>query len=252
MRKIFFLFIIFFSVSVVPKSVEASEPSVINVQSGESIQTKCLDVVQAGDKCVISPGIYNESLILKNSGSILSPIELVCETEKTCTINSGSNRTVETRNNTHYYTIDGMRFIGTANNEYGTLYFGQGTVWSASQKDLGNNGFIIRNCYVEGNLKFYGHDNLVENCEFNGKNFWQNGVSDWYASSYNNTYRNNTIYGYPNRGIWSMQYTDNIIIEGNKIYDSGKCIDTDGAGYPVTNHTIRNNTFINCDMEIRT
>ncbi len=212
---------------------------------------KCLNMVKAGEMCEVASGIYNESLTIKNSGVATAPVTLRCATQKGCTVNSGSEKTIVTTNNVHYYIIDGFRFISTANTgNLATLYFGQGTTWSATDKTLGNNGFIVRNCYVEGNLKYYGHDNLVENCEFNGKNYWENGVQDWYATSYNNTYRNNNIYGYSNRGIWSMDRTDNIVIDGNNIHDSGKCVDADGAGTPVTRFLIKNNSFTNCDMGI--
>lgn len=220
----------------------------ITVSPGESIQTTCLNVVQPGDTCVINAGTYNEALKLKTSGTQSSPITLICATPKGCTINSGTNKTLVTSNHTHYYTIEGFRFIATGVTDHATLYFGEGTTWSKNDKTLGNNGYIFRNNYVEGNILFYGHDNLVERCELNGKNIWNDGITDWYASSYNNTYRNNKIYDYKVRSIWTMQYTDNILIEGN---DVNNHIDCDGAGHPVTRCIVKNNYIHDAGMGIQ-
>ncbi|MBL0345492.1 right-handed parallel beta-helix repeat-containing protein [Candidatus Villigracilis affinis] len=210
---------------------------------------KCLNIVVAGDTCLVTAGTYNESLTLKTSGTVSLPITVKCAAVGACTVNSGNAQTLGTSNHTHYYTFDGLRFISAVVTSQATLYFGQGTVWSKNDKTLGNNGFILRNCYVEGDVKFYGHNNLVENCEFNGKNIWNNGITDWYATSYDNTYRNNFIHGYKVRSIWSMQYTDNILIEGNTIVDGH--IDCDGAGHPVTRCNVRNNIIHDAGMGIQ-
>ena len=210
---------------------------------------KCLNIVVAGDTCLVTAGTYNESLTLKTSGIVSLPITVKCAAVGACTVNSGNAQTLGTSNHTHYYTFDGLRFISAVVTSQATLYFGQGTVWSKNDKTLGNNGFILRNCYVEGDVKFYGHNNLVENCEFNGKNIWNNGITDWYATSYDNTYRNNFIHGYKVRSIWSMQYTDNILIEGNTIVDGH--IDCDGAGHPVTRCNVRNNIIHDAGMDFK-
>ncbi len=209
---------------------------------------KCLNVVTAGDTCVVRQGTYNESLKLKTGGTASLPITIKCAVSKTCTVHSGNAQTLVSGNHTHYYIIDGLRFISTAVNNQATLYFGQGTVWSKDDKTMGNNGFILRNCYVEGDVKFYGHNNLVEKCELNGKNLWSNGITDGYAASYDNIYRNNVIHDYKVRSIWTVQYTDNILIEGNEVDGH---IDCDGAGHPVTRCYVRNNIIHDAEIGIQ-
>ena len=206
---------------------------------------RCLDILQAGDTCTVLAGTYNESLTLRTSGTASQPITLKCETARACTVNSGNVQTLGTSNRTHYYTIDGLRFIGTAVTSEATLYFGQGTVWSATDETLGNDGFILRNCYIEGDVKFYGHNNLVENCELNGMGIWSNGITDGYATSHDNVYRNNLVYGYTFRGIWSTNATNNVLIEGNTIHDVVYGIDCDGAGVPVNHCSVVNNLVYN-------
>ncbi len=231
----------------IPSSVSART---ISVSPGESIQTQCLNVVVPGDTCEIQPGTYSITtpLTLKVSGTQTAPITLKCATIMGCTINSGTSKTLVTSNQTHYYTIENFRFIASSVTPHATLYFGEGTTWSKSDKTLGNNGYIFRNNYVEGNMLFYGHDNLVENSELNGKNIWNDGITDWYASSYNNTYRHNKIYDYKVRSIWTMQYTDNILIEDN---DVNNHIDCDGAGHPVTRCIVKNNRIHDAGMGIQ-
>jgi parallel beta helix pectate lyase-like protein len=209
---------------------------------------KCLNVIQPGETCMIAAGAYNESLTLITSGTVSLPIRLTCQPVGACTVNSGAAQTLGTSNHTHYYTIDGLRFIGTAVTSQATLYFGQGTVWSPTDETLGNNGFILRNCYIEGNVRFYGHNNLVENCELNGKGIWSDGLIDGYATSHHNTYRNNLIHHYTFRGIWTMQQTDHIWIEDNTVHHVAHGIDTDGAGVPVTYITVLNNHVYNAGL----
>ncbi len=198
---------------------------------------KCLDRVLPGGTCEIMAGTYYESLILRTSGTENARITIRNYNGQTVTVNSGSGKTLVTGGRIHYYTIDGLRFIASytspGQGDY-TIKF-SANIWDGeANRDGGNNGFILRNCYVEGSIQFYGHNNLVENCELNGKNNWVNGLVDNFAASHDNIYRNNVIHEYKNRGIWTMQNTDNILIEANLIYNTGgRGIDCDGAWIPI-------------------
>jgi hypothetical protein len=206
---------------------------------------KCLDVIQPGQTCQAAAGTYSESLTLKTSGTASQPITLTCASPGACTVNSGAAQTLGTSNHTHYYTFDGIRFIGTAVTSEATIWMGQGAPFSRTD-DIGNHGYIFRNCYIEGNMKFYGHGILVENCELNGKNLWQDAIWERDGTSHDNTYRNNLIYNYKRRGVWSMSHTNNPLVEGNTIHDIGLYgINFDGAGYPVTNGNAINNRVYN-------
>lgn len=212
---------------------------------------KGLNTVQPGDTCTIRGGTYNEALVLVQSGTSSAPITIQNYTGETVTINSGTSKAVRTNGRKHYYTFNGLRIISTHTvyDSYGADYsldFQDG-IWDGNTDPTGgNNGFIIRNCYIEGAIRIYGHNVLVENCELNGKSLWGNGIWECYAPSHDNIYRKNTIYGYSSRGIWSMQYTSNVLIANNIIHDSGNMgIDCDGAGHPVYYSTVRNNTIYN-------
>jgi len=85
----------------------------------------------------------------------------------------------------------------------------------------------------------------MENCELNGKNIYNNAIMDNFATSFGNIYRNNTIYNYIIRAIWSMNSTDNIVIDGNTIHNVQHGIDCDGAAIPVTRCKVTNNHIYN-------
>jgi hypothetical protein len=182
---------------------------------------------------------------LRRSGTQAARITLRNRAGQVVTVNSGNGKSLVTGGRVHFYTIEGLRFIASYVVrdlwDY-TLNFGS-NIWDGeTDKDGGNNGFILRDCYVEGAVQFYGHNNLVENCELNGKNNWSNGLVDHFAASHDNIYRNNNVHDYKVRGIWSMQYTDDIVIEGNTVHHNGEQgIDCDGAGDPVYRCYVRNN-----------
>jgi hypothetical protein len=214
---------------------------------------RCLDVVEPGDTCLIREGTYYESLVLRTGGTEGERITIQNYNGETVTINSGTARTLRTDGRRDSYTFDGLRFITTGsggNGDEGSLSFGNG-VWDGnSTKTGGNNGFILRNCYVEGAVSFYGHGNMVENCELNGKRRWDNGIWDRSGVSYDNVYRNNRVHGYTRRGIWTMEHTENILIENNTIYDVGQMgIDCDGAGSPVYDCRVIGNTIYDIGPE---
>ncbi|MCK9618699.1 MAG: right-handed parallel beta-helix repeat-containing protein, partial [Lentimicrobiaceae bacterium] len=240
-------------------------PNGSNSNNGTSVGTpfltiqKSLDVAIAGDTVNIMAGTYPEALVLKTTGSSSARITVRNYNGASVTVSSGNSKALRAGGRRHYYVFDGLRFItdhmvydAPYDNDF-TLDF-KDVIWDGNTTDAGNCGFIVRNCYVEGAIRIYGHGILVENCELNGKSLWRNGIMDGYTSSHDNIYRRNTIYGYKDRGVWSMQYTDNILIEENIIHDiynpsNGNSIqagvDCDGAGHPVTRCIVRKNTIYN-------
>lgn len=251
---IFFTVLICFG-AFVPLSYSATYYVATNGRDGDpgasefpfrTIQ-KCLGVVQPGGSCVVRAGTYYEALVLKTSGTNPSRITLQNYSGETVTVNSGDEKALRTDGRRHYYTIDGLRFISNhvnyGDNEY-SIDFEDGVWDGATDPNGGNNGFIVKNCYIEGMIHFYGHYNTVENCELNGKSLWGNGIYDNFAASHHNTYRKNTIYNYRVRGVWTMQSTDSVVIEDNTIHDiGGGGIDCDGAAHPIYNSVVRGNTI---------
>lgn len=217
---------------------------------------KGLNTLQPGDTCIIRGGTYNEALVMGQSGTSTAPITIVNYTGETITINSGSSKALRTGGNKHYYTIDGIRFISshTVFDAYGgdyTLDFGDGVWGGDTDPNAGNNGFILRNCYIEGAIYIYGHYNLVENCELNGKSIWGNGIWERSAASHHNIYRKNTVYDYVTRGIWSMQNTTSVLIQGNTVHGTGaQAINCDGALHPTYSCTVRGNTVYNAQIGV--
>lgn len=247
-------------VTVAPSPTFAHRETVYYVATnGDNAQTgtleqpwltiqKCLDQAQPGDTCEILGGVYNEALVLKTSGTESARITLKKHANEAVTVNSGSKKTIVSGGRVSYYTIDGLRLIANftpADQSDVSIDLGKGVSFSRTDKTSGNHGFIVRNCYIEGAIHFYGHANLLENCEINGKNIYQNAVIDDYATSYDNVYRSNTIYAFVVRGIWSKEATHNILIEGNIIHDIQHGIDCDGAAVPVTNCQVIGNHIYN-------
>jgi len=211
---------------------------------------KGLDALQAGDTCYVRGGTYSEGLVLKQSGTSTARITVKNYNGETVTVSSGNVQAIRTGGRRHYYTIEGFRFISNyvtySNGKKYSLDFEDG-IWDGfTDSNGGNNGFILKNCYIEGSVHFYGHYNVMENCELNGRSQWSDGLFESFAPSHHNIYRNNKVYKYTNRGIWSMQWTDSVTIENNVIHDTGNMgIDCDGAGHPVYNSVVRGNTIYN-------
>jgi len=209
-----------------------------------------LNAAKPGDVIIVRAGVYNESLTTKISGTADKPITLKCETPLACTINSGAANTLFSRYN--YYIIDGFRLISSkgGGQNVSTIDIDSGVWLGIQSRDAGAAGLTFRNCYVEGSLHFYGHHMTVEGCEFNGRKLYAQAIYDKFGTSHDNIYRNNVVHDYTMRGIWTMQWTDNILIEGNTLYNIGNnsgldtvAIDCDGAGNPVYRCIVRNNTI---------
>ena len=215
-------------------------------QPWKTIQ-KCLELVQPGGTCEINSGTYYESLVLKHSGTQANPISLLAN--GLVTVDSGNLRSLVTNGQIGYYRIERFRFISTLIAD-DTVSFGYNYWGDGHTAERGNDGFSLRNCYVEGGIYFYGSDNLVENCELNGRGLIVNGITERSQPSENNTFRNNSIHDYTRRGGWSLQMTDNTSWESNTFYNIAKTgggagIDCDGAGIPVHRCNIKNNLFYN-------
>ena len=206
---------------------------------------KCLNSVHPGDTCLISSGTYNEALIIKTTGLSGSPITIKAQGD--VVVNSGGSKSLVTSGNMGYYIIDGLDFISSATGTSNTdtsISFAYGFWGDGHTAERGNDGFTLRNCYIEGSVYFYGSENLVENCELNGKKRWQTGIIERSQPSENNIFRNNIIHDYTGRGGWSLQMTDNTLWQNNTIYSNGQMgIDCDGAGYPVYRCNLIGNTI---------
>jgi parallel beta-helix repeat protein len=213
-------------------------------QPWKTIQ-KCIDSVHPGDTCKILSGTYDEALILKTSGTAEGPIMLKCVYRRECIVNSGGLKTLATKGQIHHYIIEGFKFIANYNPS------DQIDTSINLQFQEGNDNFILRDNYIEGAVTVLGRDNLVESNELNGKGLWSNGIIDWYGASHDNIHRNNIIHDYTKRGIWLGQKTDNILIEGNTIFDVGHFgVDCDGAGSLINRCRVRNNIIYNVDIGI--
>jgi hypothetical protein len=221
-------------------------------QPWKTIQ-KCLNTVKAGDTCNVLSGTYAEALTIKVTGTPTARITLLCN--GLCTVNSGASRTIATSGAISYYTIDGFRLLSTLVNSAGdpmsaSVSFSYNFWGDGHTFERGNDGFILRNCYVEGAVYFYGSDNLVENCELNGRGLVPNGLTERSQPSENNVFRNNIIHDYTIRAGWSLQMTDNTLWTGNTIYNVGEGIDCDGAGSAVYGCNITNNLIYNSTGEV--
>lgn len=221
-----------------------------NLNSPFKTVQKALGFVKAGDTINIRGGTYNESIKLMTSGTAQAPITIQNYNNETVTINSGGSQTLSVSAlRIGYYTIEGIKFIATyrtGDQKNASMNF-QGGWLAETAKNGGNDGFILKNCYVQGAVRFYGQSNLMEGCEVYGNNkAFVTGVADWWAPSHDNTYRNNVIHSFSGRGFWSMSYVVGDVIEGNKVYDcSTMGIDLDGASHPDQNAIVKGNEVYN-------
>lgn len=221
--------------------------------------------VMAGDTLWISAGTYNEAITLYNSGTKAAPITVKNYHGGTVIINSGNSRAIVLGNTIGYYTFDGLRFVSNYAGVYSgdknfSLDFGISTSWwgwgapvdRVTANSGGNNGFTLKNCNIIGSVGFMGSYNTVTNCTFDGKSQFTDAIHDMTVVSHHNTYANNTIHDFVNRGIWSMGNTSYNIISRNTVYNfasgtasDGIGIDLDGA-YISDNHIlVEHNTIYN-------
>jgi parallel beta-helix repeat protein len=231
--------------------VRNPQPLIWNVGTLPELQA-AMTYARPGAEIIVRAGTYNGGpLIISASGTAAQPITLRCETPLACTINSGSARSLITSGNRGWWVVEGFRFISTMAvgggvPEQSTVNFGYDFWGEGDTAERGNDGFVLRDCYVEGTVYIYGSDSLVENCELNGKLLSNNGLSERGKPSERNVFRNNIIHDYTQRGGWSVRGTSDTLWEGNTIYNiapgsRGNGIDCDGASIPTTNCRVRNN-----------
>ena len=246
-------------------------PSGNNTNNGTSTSAafktvqKALDVVRPGDTVNIMAGTYSEALVLKTTGSRNSRITIKNYDNGSVTISSGNSRAVRLGvSQVGYYTFSGLNFVSnfvgayTGDKDY-SIDLGIGNSWwgygppsdnaaKVTDDSNGNNGHIIENCNITGSVGIMGHFNIVRNCTFDGKKSFTNAIHDIAIVSHNNTYTNNTIANYTQRGIWSMSNVSDNVITYNDIshyslnHDAG-AIDLDGAWLPVQNIRVAYNTI---------
>jgi len=202
-----------------------------------------LNAVGSGGCVQVSAGTYYESLTVRKSNISIYGTG--------ATVNSGASRSLVTSGNIHDLLIDGLDFISTqglssksASIDFAYNYWPSCLGNTGGGCESGNDNITLRNCYVEGNVYIMGSDSLVENCEFNGKGIFSNGVIEGYQPSERNIFRNNIIHGYKERGGWSLQFTWDSLWEANTVYGNGTYgIDCDGAAHPVHNCDLIGNTI---------
>jgi len=241
-----------FAIQTQAASIYYVSPTGNNTNSGtidqpwKTIQN-CLNIVKAGDTCFIREGTYNESLSIVTSGANGAIITLQNYNGETVTVNSGSSMTLKTTGHQSYYTVDGLRLISTISGGEGitTIDFANGWPNNETVQTGGNSNIILKNCYVEGAVLFYGPNNVVENCEFSGKNILNDAIHYRYYPSTNGIINNNIIHDYLGRAVWAMSSVDNILIENNTIYNTYLGIDCDGARIPDTKCRVIKNIIYN-------
>lgn len=254
MKKILLALILSGGSLLFAQSVQAATYTVGGSGSTYSTIQSCINAAQPGDTCLIENGTYYESLHLVRSGTPSAPITIQARNSRQVTVNSGGDETISAQEtNFGYIVIDGLRMISTMRDRnYSINLRGRwdDTWTSPNNPDSGVRYITVKNCYIEGAIQFQGHHNTVENCELNGRNVVGDGIEEEFGFSHHNTYRNNTIYGYTERGIWVMQVAQDTTIIGNVIRDGeGMGIDCDGAGKPVHRCRVLNNTVTNIGGE---
>jgi uncharacterized protein (TIGR02217 family) len=206
---------------------------------------KALNTVAAGDTVYIRGGTYSEHLIIKTTGSQLSPITVQAYGTEVVTVTSGNRRTIRTGGRQHGYIFRNMRLLasyttysdgktysidfdktGTADNEP------TGDIWLGSNNypNGGNDYFVLDNCYIEGAVRFYGSHCQVINSELNGISQWATGIFAGYGSCDHTLIDTNIIHDYTTRGAWLMNYIKYSIARNNTVYGCGRGINFDGAG----------------------
>jgi hypothetical protein len=144
-----------------------------------------------------------------------------------------------------YYVISGLRFVSTISGGEGTytIDLSKGLTYSPTAIGDGNGNIVLKDCYVEGAILLYGPNNTVQDCELSGRNVLNDGITSNGLSSPNVDIKNNAIHDYLGKAVELNGTADNALVIGNEIYNTYLGIDVDGAGRPVTNAHVLNNTI---------
>jgi parallel beta-helix repeat protein len=192
-----------------------------------------LDRIIAGDTLYVRGGVYNEKVIVKHSGTVSSPI----------TVSSYPGETAKIDGAGLAPTLGVYRYLATLVGSYTIfenleLTYPDGSVILISKDantDQDSSHNILRNlnihhCWGQG-IAVWGSNNLIEN-----NKIWQttrtnvNHDTPWGGAlsfgtsgkpyyGLNTTIRNNEVYQNYGEGILGM-YTDNGLIEGNRVWDN--------------------------------
>jgi parallel beta-helix repeat protein len=176
-----------------------------------------LNASAAGTAVRVRAGTYNESLVLPASGTATARRYLMGYNGEVVTVNSGLEFAVTSVGAVSYWTIDGIRFLSVFAR---ADRYPMGSVNFADSNQQHNYN-IIRNCYIEGVIQVVGHHNLVENCEMNGLNDWEDGYWELFKLSHHNTVRGCHVHNFVDRGLWSMKETDSVTFENNIVHHIG-------------------------------
>jgi parallel beta-helix repeat protein len=176
-----------------------------------------LNAATPGTAVCVRAGTYHESLVLPGSGTATARCHLISYKGEVVTLDSGLDFAFRSVGGASYWTFDGIRFLSV---------FGRADRYPMGSLNLADsnqqhNYNIIRNCYLEGVIQVVGHHNLVENCEMNGLNDWEDGYWELFKLSHHNTVRGCHIYNYVDRGLWSMKETHAVLFENNTVHHIG-------------------------------
>jgi len=200
---------------------------------------KAVDTARAGDTIIIKSGTYNESIVLKYSGTKTSPITIMAE-------------------NRHGVTISSTGTIIWANNWEDTAYSGptryisfKGIIFSGSTQDRGlfvSRGTCFEDCIFRGGgVAAKGGDAKYIRCIFEDNTY--SGIS----AGYNDYLFKDCIIRRANQsmtdpgyyeGACKVTYTTGLVVDGLISYDNygaGWWCDWDHRNFIIKNSTIFGN-----------
>jgi hypothetical protein len=216
---------------------------------------KGVDKLTAGDTLYVRGGTYNESVILRNSGTANKQIGLEAYPGENPILNGGSNLALLGDGGIQYWKIEGLTIQSKTRH---TVQLGW---WGETETE----NLDVKNNRIFGSLVVKGSYNDLEANDISGiyldgtkygtyaeQGNGDAGLMDIDGSNHN-TYRSNNIHDFSNsnaRGIWSQGYTHDDLFESNTITNIvpidgyGQSIDVDGAATVEWNQVVRGNRII--------
>jgi hypothetical protein len=210
-----------------------------------------VNVAAPGDTILVRGGRYAETVRITRAGQSGRPITVAPYQSENVTIDGGSGPAILTGYLADYWIIERMNLESDAT---WTIEFDG---WACDGTCGGSNHWLIRNNHIVGAVSIYGSYNLLEGNVIDGTQHRgsENGVTEFYDASHHNTFRGNHIYGFKERGIWSLHRTHDSVFENNHIHGilsdesnplNGIGIDLDGFGNVEWRHTVRGNLIYDC------